>query len=90
MFKYLNANSVESTDGYTVSRTQRFEVVYTEGDRSAAVEVEPGDGLAIYSQTLTSWRPPHEDEPMTAADRKRIMERILEAYRFMEVDAFAA
>ena len=64
-------------------------MVYTEGDRSAAVEVEAGKGLAIYVQTLTSWRPPHEDEPLTDADRKRIIERILEAHRFMGADAFA-
>jgi hypothetical protein len=87
MLKSLGPSWVESSDGYTVRRTNRTELIYTEGERTVVVEVEPGDGLAVYAQTIKEWKEPFEDEPLTAADRERILSRIMEALAHMDVNA---
>jgi hypothetical protein len=90
MYKSLGPSWVESSDGYTVRRTNRTELIYTEGDREVDVEVEPGDGLAVYAQTISEWKAPFGDHPLTATDRQRILTRIMDALAHMGVKAIAA
>src|SRR5262249_46502596 len=90
MYKTLGPNWVESSDGFSVRRTNRSTVVYREGDREARIEVEPGDGLAVYGQTIQGWNPPHDGEPFTAADKQRVLSRVLDALRQMGIDAISA
>jgi hypothetical protein len=82
----LGPNWVESSDGYSVRRTRRMSLTYREGDKEMEIEVEPGDGLAVYSQTIRQWRPPHDQETVTEADRDRILSHVVEAFRFLGVD----
>jgi hypothetical protein len=77
VYKILGPNWVESSDGSSVRRTERMTVVYSEGTRQAVVEVAPGDGLAVYAQSIREWSPPHDDDPFTplngrTSDRCRI------------------
>ena len=90
MLKLLGPNWVGSSEGYALRRTGRTSLLYSEGGKELSVEVEPGDGLAIYVQTVVSWRPPHQDEPLRSTDRQRIVARILEALRHMGIEAILA
>lgn len=63
-----------------------MELRYTESGKSLIVEVEPGDGLAVYTSTITGWQTPHEAEPFTASDKTRVIANIAEALRFLGVD----
>jgi len=90
MFTVLGPNWVESSDGYSVRRTDRTSLLYSEGGKDLVVEVEPGDGLAVYVQTITAWRPPHQDAALDKADRHRIVDRILAALRHMGIEAIPA
>jgi hypothetical protein len=65
-------------------------VVYAEGNRQAVVEVEPGNGLAVYAQSIREWSPPHDDDPFTASDRQRILTRVLDGLRHLGVDVISA
>lgn len=83
MFTRLGPNSAQSTDGFRVERIGRMELKYSEGSRSVTVEVEPGDGLAIYRGTITSWNPPHNDDSLTGEDMARIIRNICAALEFL-------
>jgi len=59
-------------------------VVYQVGGRSTTIqseELDPsigGKDMVIYAFTLRGWNPPHENEPMTAFDKKEILSRLKE------------
>jgi hypothetical protein len=53
------------------------------------IEVEPGDGLAIYSQTM-HWTTPRNDQEITPQERARIMTRILAALDQLGIDGIPA
>ena len=42
-FKLLDQRTVESTDGYLVTRTARFEAEYQEGSNKITIDVEPAN-----------------------------------------------
>lgn len=86
-YTQLGPNCVESSASYRVRGAARTCVLYSEADREVAVEVEPGDGLAVYAQTIVAWRPPNEASPLSEGDRKRIMVRVVDALRYMGVSA---
>ena len=87
MFKTLGPNWVESSDGYSVRITGRLTLLYAEGDRQVDVEVEPGEGLAVYAGSIEGWNPPFEEDPLTASDRRRIVARIVDGLAHMGVKA---
>jgi hypothetical protein len=86
VLKKLGPNWVESSEGYSVRRAGRMSLIYREGDKEVEIEVEPGDGLAVYSQTIREWRPPHHEEALSEGDRERVLTRVAEALRFLGVD----
>jgi hypothetical protein len=63
-----------------------MELRYTESGKSLIVEIEPGDGLAVYTSTITGWQAPHDAESFTASDKTRVIANIAEALRFLGVD----
>lgn len=85
MFTRLGPNSVQSLEGFRVERTGRMELKYTEGNRSLLVEVEPGDGLAIYRSSISGWNPPNEGDAISNEERQRIVRNICAALDFLQV-----
>ena len=85
MFSRLGPNAARSSDGFEVVRTGRMQLKYREGSRSLTVEVEPGDGLAIYRGSVVGWDAPHEDRGLTPDQKHRIVERICAALDFLGV-----
>jgi hypothetical protein len=56
---------------------------YVEGDRSIFVDSEvlakPG-AIALWSETIKRWDPPHDAEAVGPEDRSRIIENIQRAF----------
>lgn len=85
MFSVPRPNLYESTEGFSVEVLGQTGIRYREFGKSAFVdsEVLPGpSGMVVYKDSIQSWEPPNENSPMTAADRKRILENIRAAFRF--------
>jgi hypothetical protein len=60
-------------------RVGRDEYKYLEGERSLLVQIDMLRGKPskmLYSSTIGPWLPPHQDEPVTEADRSRIANKI--------------
>jgi hypothetical protein len=62
-----------------------MELKYTEGNRSLIIEVEPGEGLAVYRSSISVWSPPNEGEPVGGDERERIIRNICAALDFLHV-----
>ncbi len=73
MFIRSGPNSATSSEGYSVSRTERCVLQYTEGERLLIVEVELGEQLAVYASSLS------------CGDRDLIVDRIGKALDFLGV-----
>ena len=84
MFKKTWPNGVKSDSGVSIRRTDRFELEYKEHERTLVVEVEPGDGLAVYTSTIKQWKPPHDSETISQEDKHRIINNIKAAMDFAE------
>ena len=69
-YEKLGPSHVRSAKGFQVRRLSRFALSYMEGDAEVLIEVESGDGLAVYSSTIREWRFP----PGREAARFRIRE----------------
>jgi len=84
MFKQLGPNSAESSDGFKVERTGRNELRYSEGVRSVIIEVEPGNGLAIYTSSISTWIIGGATEQIHREDANRIISNVCEALDFLK------
>jgi len=62
-----------------------MELKYSEGHRSLLIEVEPGDGLAIYRASISAWNPPNKGNAITNEERERIIRNICAALDFLQV-----
>jgi Immunity protein 74 len=81
-FRSPRANVVESDSGIAVEVLGRTGIRYTERGRSCFVdsEVLAIKAIAIWPSGIRSWDSPHEHEPLTEADRERILANIAEAF----------
>ena len=82
-FEKLTTSKVRHPgEGYVVQITGRFGVAYTEGDRTAVVEVEfGGPSVIVYASTL-KWL--DDDEPPVEPERsEEILDRILRGLEAM-------
>lgn len=88
MFKWLNKQGVESTEGYKLQRMDRFHYNYTEGDRILSIIVEPGlqyEEISVDSRS--KWESPFEGEIVTSLDRiDAIRSNISKALTFMGIN----
>lgn len=86
MFKKIGPNEAESSEGFVVRRTGRFELLYCEADRESSIEVEPGEGLAVYVSSIRSWRlQDGSNAQITSEERAQITKRVSEALAFLEI-----
>ncbi len=75
-FRKTGINAVKAEEGFTVCRKNRFELEYCEAGKCISIEVEPGDGLAIYVSSIN----------LDAENKKRVINNICEALRFLKID----
>ena len=85
MFTNPRFNVYESSDGFSVEVLGFTGLCYREGAKQMFVDSEMGTGpseLSIRKSSIERWDQPHENEPVTDADRARIVENIRAAFRF--------
>ena len=89
MLSKIGFNAVQSTEGYTVRRSDRTHVEYREGDWIARIEVEAAQVgtekyyLAVFSATLTSLKSGPDRRAIADAERAQIVRRIAEGLEFL-------
>lgn len=79
-FKKIGANEAESNEGFIVRRNSRCELEYIEAGKSIFIEVEPGEGLAVYISSLN----------IDAKEKERIAKNISSALKFLNIDYLLA
>jgi hypothetical protein len=84
MFTQLGPNSAQSSNGFKVERTGRDHLKYSEGDRFIVIDVEPGDGLAIYTSSISTWSGGSEAEPVKQPEIDRIIKNVCQALDFLQ------
>jgi hypothetical protein len=87
MFKWLNKQGVESTEGFSLRRVDRFHYQYIEGDRVINIAVEPGiEWEEISFPSPLSWDGASDSERASEEDQKvRIRSNVSEALVFMGI-----
>lgn len=80
MFIQTGPNQVISDEGYSVKRTKRHELSFAQADKYIFVEVEPGEGLAIYESSISEWS---SGEKISPDEKKAILEKISRALDFL-------
>lgn len=86
-FTVPKVNVVASDEGYSVEILGRTGLEYREGGKSAFVDSEilaTGHGIAVFKNSIKGWRPPHENEELTAVGKQRILENIRRAIEFQK------
>jgi hypothetical protein len=86
MFARTGPNAAESSEGFSVRRVSRTALEYRCGIRQLEIEVEPGDGLAVYGPSVRAWLPPHQAEVLSTDERVQVLSRVSEALRFLHID----
>lgn len=77
--------------GFEVYVPDIHHVLYKEGERAAAIEIEGGMGengqvnWLVYTETLHGWEPPKQAEDMSAEKRAEILSRVGEALKLLDM-----
>ena len=85
MLKKLTNSSVRGSDGFLVSVVGIHEVRYSEGQKTARVEIEGGRDdrgeidWYVYSKTFQGWLPPYEQNSLSREKKQEILKRISES-----------
>jgi hypothetical protein len=82
-------NVVEGDNGVSVEVLGRVGMRYSEGERSCSVDSEvlatpTPPTIAVWPSGIRAWDPPHQDDPLTDEDRRRIFQNIAEAFASQE------
>lgn len=79
-----NSNLYQSAEGFSVEVLGRTGLAYRESGKEMFVdsEVLTGDtGMVVYRDSVSNWKPPHDDIPVSDADRERIVQNIRHVFR---------
>ena len=68
---------VKHSDGYLVQVANRQCVEYVEPHRKAMIEVDFGNSVGVYIETLNGWLSEAGISPMSATDRERVISGIV-------------
>src|SRR5260370_21780411 len=69
--------SRKHSDGYLVQVANRQCVEYVEPHRKAMIEVDFGNSVGVYIETLNGWLSEAGVSPMSATDRERVISGIV-------------
>lgn len=84
MFKIPRDNCVESDEGFSVEVLGVTGVEYKAGDKTLFVDAEvlQTGGIALFTRSIVTWKPPHDKRPISDAEKKVIISNIVEALAF--------
>jgi hypothetical protein len=80
IFRYTGPNNVISDAGFSVRRTSRTELLYQENEFFLSIEVEPGEGLAVYLSAAA------KSNAIDEFAFAKIKQRVESALKFMGVN----
>jgi hypothetical protein len=89
MFVIPRVNVIQSDEGFSVEVLGRTGLLYTEGSKSLDIDSEVlagPSGLGIYRNSIKSWNPPHNNEPIDESKHDAIVENIRRAFRFQGLE----
>ena len=82
-FKRLGPNYAATAE-FSVRRVDRSTLRYAEANRILDIEVEIGDGLAIYVSCIRGWHSPADTAPIDPGKQQEIVERVCAALDFLD------
>jgi len=85
MFTKLGPNSVKSDEGFTVSIVKRYELEYKTENKRVLIEIEGGDGLAVYESSIEWWETEGEKEYISKRQKTKIIKNICAALDFLKI-----
>ena len=82
-FSSPRPNLVVSDAGFSLEVLGRVGIRYTEDDRTTFIdsEVLAIPAIALYTDSIKRWDPPHEGDAFDEADKSRIIENIKLAFQ---------
>jgi hypothetical protein len=89
MFKIPRVNVIESDEDFSVEVLGRMGVLYIEGFMNLLIDSEmlaSSSGLVIYKNSISSWKPPFENEIIDENKRSAIVDNIRRAFRFLGLE----
>jgi hypothetical protein len=85
MFTKLGPNAVQASNGFKVERTGRNQLKYSEAQGYVLIEVEPGDGLAVYLASISHWIVGNEKVWIDPKERESIARNVERALEFLRI-----
>lgn len=85
MFTKLGPNSVKSNEGFTVSIIKHYELEYKTESKRVLVEIEGGDGLAVYESSIEWWETEGDKEYVSKEEKAQIIKNICDALTFLKI-----
>ncbi len=85
MFEIPRVNVIQSDEGFSVKVLDRTGLLYTEGSKSLDIDSEVlagPSGLVIYTDSIRSWNPPHDNETINGSKRDAIVDNIRVLFAF--------
>jgi len=86
MFTIPRVNVIQSSEGFSVELLGRTSLLYVEGEKSIRISSEMlasyNPAFALYTRSIKTWDPPHDNEAINDTKRNEIVENIRRAYRF--------
>ena len=68
-----------------ITRLGRAGIEYREGERALVVDseliVDPNYDVVVYLGSIRGWRPPHDEEVLSAEDKARVIANLREKLR---------
>jgi len=91
LFHSSSPNLYESDEGFSVEVLGRTGLRYRDHDRSMFIDSEVlmgPSGMAVYRNSIRKWDPPHQELPVSDAERDRITDNLRRTFRFQgsEID----
>lgn len=80
---WLHPNTFQADNESSVHWIDRFRLQYREGDRSTLIEHDlqaPPRLMAIWRESMKSWQPPRDQDPLDEADKDRIIANMRRAF----------
>jgi hypothetical protein len=87
MFTVPKVNVIESDAGFSIEVLGRTGMKYREGDRTLVVDSEvlaPGKGIAIFTNSIKKWAPPHSELLISPEKKVMIISNIKAAIDFKQ------
>ena len=78
-------NLYESSEGFSVEVLGQTGLTYRDKGREMFIDSEVLSGpagMAVYRDTISCWKPPHDDEIISDDEKEHIMQNIREVFRF--------